>query len=93
MTTADARTPDTRTRCPRCDTVPAYPAITASPTGPQFTLVCEYCGTHRPYPSAPLIDVDDDDVADTGWAGTPTLPGRAEALGGELLLAGDAAPA
>jgi len=55
MTTVDAKIPDTRTPCPRCDTLTGYPAIVTTTNGPQFVLVCDYCGTHRPYP-APAIE-------------------------------------
>lgn len=54
MTTIDARTPDTRTPCPRCHTLEAYPAIVATPDGPQFRLVCEFCGSHRDFPAPTL---------------------------------------
>lgn len=51
-------TSDTRTPCPRCEQTEAYAAIDPSPDGPRFVLVCRYCGTRRPYPAPPVVDVD-----------------------------------
>lgn len=45
-------------RCPRCNTTDARPAIATDQDEAAFVLICAYCGTRRPFP-APIPAEDE----------------------------------
>lgn len=48
-------------RCPRCNTTDAYPAIATDEGEAAFVLICAYCGARRPFP-APAPTAEEENI-------------------------------